>query len=79
MISSLPFPFLPLLGFEDGPDNPLTVEKREQAAIIQGGNHLGGSYCMTQKWIHDLDKFASLVQEEQQLVFGRTKGPHRYV
>lgn len=65
-----------LTGFEDGPGNPKTHEEWKEAALISDSDpfHKGGSYCVTQKWKHDLVRFNSFPQSEQELIFGRTKG-----
>jgi len=63
-----------LLGFVDGTENP-------GGAIAEGTvfvddedqDFAGSSYVIVQKYLHDLDAWAGLTVEEQQLVVGRTK------
>ena len=62
-----------LTGFVDGIGNP-TGEKAEQATFIAEPHPgAGGSWVLTQKWIHDLGKFNQLPVSEQENVLGRTK------
>lgn len=65
-----------LLAHKFSQGNPKTLEEKEEAAIIRKDDpdHIGGSYAITQKWIHNLDKFEELDQKEQERVIGRTKG-----
>lgn len=60
-----------LIGFVDGTGNPKTREDREAAALIPDNS--GGSFVLTQKWVHDLPKFNRLTVPEQEAVIGRTK------
>jgi putative iron-dependent peroxidase len=61
-----------LTGFEDGTENP-TGEKAEQAAFVQGaGEGLdGSSFVAVQQWVHDLDAFERLGDQERDAHFGR--------
>lgn len=61
-----------LSGYEDGTENP-TGEEAIGAAIVQGqGAGLdGSSFVAVQQWLHDLDTFESLSEEQQDDVFGR--------
>ena len=62
-----------LTGFVDGIGNP-TGDKAEKAAFIAEPHPgAGGSWVLTQKWVHDLKKFNQLPVNEQENVFGRTK------
>lgn len=62
-----------LSGFVDGIGNP-EGEKALAAALVPAGHPgEGGSFMLTQKWVHDLDAFNALSVEEQEHVFGRTK------
>jgi len=60
-----------LIGFVDGTANPKDQESREAAALVPGTG--GGSFLMTQKWVHDLEAFNALSVPEQEGVVGRTK------
>ena len=62
------------IGFEDGTANPKTDDARKDAALIPLGQvGAGGSYALTQQWLHKLPKFQSLPLPEQEAVVGRTK------
>jgi putative iron-dependent peroxidase len=62
-----------LTGFIDGTENPPADEARTLAVLGEGQVGEGGSFVLTQRWIHDLDKFHSWSIEDQEGVFGRTK------
>jgi putative iron-dependent peroxidase len=65
-----------LTGFEDGTQNPKKFDKKLKTAIIdsnQDFNHEGGSFVITQQWVHNLEKFEALPKNLQEEVFGRTK------
>ncbi len=65
---------LDLIGFEDGTANPKTeVLKRDAAVIAKGHAGEGGSLVLSQKWVHDLDKWHALPVHCQEAVVGRTK------
>ncbi len=65
---------LDLIGFEDGTANPETEElKREAAVIADGLSGAGGSLVLSQKWVHDLDKWDEIPISCQEAVVGRTK------
>ena len=61
-----------LTGFEDGTENP-TGEDAERAAFAHGtGEGLdGSSYVAVQQWVHDLDAFERLGDDERDHHFGR--------
>ena len=62
-----------LTGFVDGIGNPVG-DKAKQAALVPAGQPgAGGSFVLTQKWVHDLTAFGQLPVSEQENVFGRTK------
>lgn len=61
-----------LSGFIDGTENP-QGEKRHQVAIIANGEDAGGSYVLTQRWIHNLTPWNKLPLEKQEAIIGRTK------
>jgi putative iron-dependent peroxidase len=62
-----------LTGFIDGTENPPVEIANEVAILPDGSPGAGGSYAITQRWIHDLAKFHAQSVEDQQRVFGRTK------
>lgn len=63
-----------LTGFEDGSANPKTDDARQQAACIPTGEvGAGGSYVLTQQWLHDLPAFNAQPVSAQEGIIGRTK------
>lgn len=65
-----------LTGFIDGTENPKGRTPRARAALIGDEDPVfaGGSYVFTQRYVHDLTKWAGLPKKEQEQVIGRTKG-----
>jgi putative iron-dependent peroxidase len=63
-----------LIGFVDGTENPVDQEAID-AAIIgdEDASFAGGSYVITQKYIHDLRSWNALPVEQQEKIIGRTK------
>lgn len=61
-----------LTGFEDGTENPVG-EAAEEAAFVHGqGEGLdGSSFVAVQQWVHDLDAFEALADEERDHCIGR--------
>ena len=64
---------LDLTGFIDGTGNPEPEEQHDRAIIPDGQPGAGGSFCIAQRWVHDLAYFNGLSLEDQQNTFGRTK------
>jgi putative iron-dependent peroxidase len=62
-----------ITGFIDGTENPPTWDALDVALIPDDEPGANGSYAMTQRWVHDLDRFLALPVAEQERVFGRTK------
>lgn len=62
-----------LTGFIDGTENPVLEEAFTVATIADGNPGAGGSFAITQRWVHDLAAFERLPVPEQEGVFGRTK------
>lgn len=60
------------LGFVDGTESPNGREAVD-AALIADGDWAGGSYIVTQKYVHDLSAWDALSVTEQERVIGRTK------
>jgi len=61
-----------LTGYEDGTENPDGGEAVTAAVLSGSGPALdGSSFVAAQRWVHDLEAFASLPQGEQDHVFGR--------
>jgi len=64
---------LDLSGFIDGTGNPLPEDQHDRAIVPDGEPGAGGSFCIAQRWVHDLQYFRSLSLEDQENLFGRTK------
>jgi porphyrinogen peroxidase len=64
---------LDLTGFIDGTGNPAPEQQYDKAIIPDGQPGAGGSFCIAQRWVHDLEYFESLSLEDQEGLFGRTK------
>jgi porphyrinogen peroxidase len=63
-----------LLGFVDGTENPVDQDAAE-AAIIgeEDADFAGGSYVITQKYLHDVRAWNALPVEHQEGIIGRKK------
>ena len=63
-----------LTGFIDGTENPKNDE-RAAAALIgeEDRDFAGGSYVITQRYVHDLKSWESMPRPTQESVIGRTK------
>lgn len=64
---------LDLTGFIDGTGNPEPEDQRDRAIVPNGQPGAGGSHCIAQRWVHDLNFFNSLSLQDQENTFGRTK------
>jgi len=63
-----------LLGFVDGTENPRGKAVAEAAIISQEDPAFaGGSYVITQKYLHDMAGWNALSTETQERIIGRTK------
>jgi putative iron-dependent peroxidase len=62
-----------LTGFVDGSANPQGDARRRVAQVPDGEPGAGGSFVMSQRWVHDLRAFAGLAVPDQERVIGRTK------
>jgi porphyrinogen peroxidase len=63
-----------LLGFVDGTENPRGVAVAEAALIgAEDPAFAGGSYVITQKYLHDLASWNALPTEAQERIIGRRK------
>jgi putative iron-dependent peroxidase len=63
-----------LMGFVDGTENPVGDEAIAATTIgDEDPAFTGGSYVITQKYLHDLAAWDRLPTEEQELVIGRRK------
>lgn len=63
-----------LLGFVDGTENP-NGQDRVAAVVIgdEDPDFAGGSYVITQKYLHDLAKWNAIPVEQQERIIGRKK------
>jgi putative iron-dependent peroxidase len=63
---------LDLTGYEDGTENP-EGDAAVNAAIVQGAGQAldGSSFVAVQQWVHDLDHFETLAQDERDNIIGR--------
>jgi porphyrinogen peroxidase len=63
-----------LFGFVDGTENPV-AEAADRATLIgeEDAAFAGGSYVITQKYLHDLSGWNDLPVAEQEKIIGRTK------
>ncbi len=64
---------LDLTGHIDGTGNPEPEDQQDRGIIDDGQPGEGGSYCIAQRWVHDMDYWAGLSLEEEENTFGRTK------
>ncbi|WP_339675628.1 Dyp-type peroxidase [uncultured Zhongshania sp.] len=62
-----------LSGFIDGTENPTGRGQQLVALIPEGEAGAGGSFVLSQQWVHNLSSFHALSQSEQEAVIGRTK------
>jgi putative iron-dependent peroxidase len=62
-----------LIGFIDGSANPVADARQLAACIPDGETAAGGSYVLSQQWVHKLGEFNALPVSEQEQVVGRTK------
>lgn len=63
-----------ITGFVDGTANPPVRRAPEVALLPPGRPRQAGSHVLTMRWVHDLAAFERLAVEDQERVFGRTKG-----
>jgi len=69
---------LDLTGYEDGTENP-KGKKAVAAAVREGGRAgmAGSSFVAVQQWVHDLDRFSSMPQKQQDNTIGRRKSDNK--
>lgn len=61
-----------LSGYEDGTENPKGDDAVEAAVVKDQGAGLdGSSFVAVQQWLHDLDTFDSMTEDEQDDTIGR--------
>lgn len=64
---------LDLTGFIDGTGNPQPEAQHDRGIVPDGKPGVGGSFCIAQRWVHDLQYFNSLSLKDQENTFGRRK------
>jgi putative iron-dependent peroxidase len=64
---------LDLTGFIDGTGNPVPDDQHDRAIVPDGQPGAGGSFCIAQRWVHDLGYFDGLSLQDQENTFGRSK------
>jgi putative iron-dependent peroxidase len=64
-----------LTGFIDGTENPQEQDERREAALIgeEDAEFAGGSYVIAQRYVHRLERWDTMPQQEQEGVIGRSK------
>ena len=62
-----------MTGFIDGTENPIMEEAPDVALVPPGETGELGSHVLVMRWVHNLDAFGALSDDEQQDVIGRTK------
>lgn len=62
-----------LSGFIDGTENPPVRRVARELRISSGDPGAGGTFALTQKWIHDMVAFGALDIGAQEAVIGRTR------
>jgi len=63
-----------LTGYEDGTENPQGDAMMETTMVeTQSPKLVGSSFAVVQQWVHDLDKFQAMPQDEQDNTIGRRK------
>lgn len=63
---------LDLTGYEDGTENPEGDDAVAAAIVLGAGQALdGSSFVAVQQWVHDLDHFEGLTQDERDNIIGR--------
>jgi putative iron-dependent peroxidase len=62
-----------LTGFVDGTENPPLERAHDVAIVPDLKPGAGGSFVMTQRWVHDLAAFHAQDVDGQERTFGRTK------
>jgi len=71
---------LDLTGYEDGTENPVGDNAVAAAFIVEGDAGMAGSsFVAVQQWVHDLRRFASFPQSEQDHIIGRRKSDNEEI
>ena len=66
---------LDMTGFKDGTGNPADEDQPAVAIVPDGEPGAGGSHIIAQRWVHDLDGWNALSDDQQEKNFGRKKYP----
>jgi len=64
-----------LTGFIDGTENPQEEDERREVALIgdEDSEFAGGSYVIAQRFVHHLERWNTMPQQEQEGIIGRSK------
>jgi putative iron-dependent peroxidase len=63
-----------ILGFVDGTENPVGIERRHFGVVgKEDPFYEGGSYLFVQKYLHNIQAWEKMTNDEQEKVFGRYK------
>lgn len=68
-----------LSGFIDGTENPQGEARAEVATIAAGDDDAGGSYVLTQRYVHDLTTLQAIPLKEQEQMMGRTRDDNQEI
>ena len=66
---------LDMTGFKDGTGNPADEDQPAAAIVPDGEPGAGGAHIIAQRWVHDLDGWNALSDEQQEKNFGRQEVP----
>ncbi len=69
-----------LTGYEDGTENPVDDDAVAAAFVPEGEEGMAGSsFVAVQQWVHDLRRFSSFSQPEQDHIIGRRKSDNEEI
>jgi putative iron-dependent peroxidase len=69
-----------LTGYEDGTENPVDDDAVVAAFVPEGEEGMAGSsFVAVQQWVHDLRRFSSFPQSEQDHIIGRRKSDNEEI
>jgi putative iron-dependent peroxidase len=69
-----------LTGYEDGTENPVDDDAVAAAFVPEGKKGMAGSsFVAVQQWVHDLRRFSSFPQTEQDHIIGRRKSDNEEI
>lgn len=68
-----------LTGYIDGTENPSPDQSPLVALVPEGKGLAGSSFAGVQRWVHNLDRFRSRSEEEQDNIIGRKKATNEEI